>query len=163
CLFACQVESASGSSTTDPARFAGASDTGDGERDGCADRGDRDDDCRRARVQHVLLISIDGMHEVDLARFIASHPASALAALARTGVAYTSAFVNRLDGTPTNPSDSFPGLLALATGGSSPTHGGWYDVSYARDLFPDATCTTPGTDVIYDESAEFDNRELFGA
>src|SRR5262249_18527685 len=39
----------------------------------------------------------------------------------------------------------------------------WYDVSYARDLFPDATCTTAGTDVVYDESAELDNSQLFGA
>lgn len=128
----------------------------DHDRDGC-------DDCRALRVEHVLLISIDGMHQVDLARFIASHPGSQLAALAASGVEYTSAWVNRLDGTPTNPSDSFPGLLALTTGGSSPSTGGWYDVSYARELYPDATCATPGTAVAYDETAEIDNTQLFGA
>lgn len=115
------------------------------------------------RVRHVLLISIDGMHQVDLARFVAEHPDSHLARLAATGVEYTDAWVNRLDGTPTNPSDSFPGLLALTTGGSSPTTGGWYDVSYARELFPDAACAVAGTAVTYDESAELDNTELFGA
>ena len=114
-------------------------------------------------VRHVLLISIDGMHEVDLARFLADHPGSRLAELAATGVEFTNAWVNRLDGSPTNPSDSFPGLLALTTGGSSPTTGGWYDVSYARDLFPDASCATPGTAVAYDEGAELDNTNLFGA
>jgi hypothetical protein len=114
-------------------------------------------------VDHVLLLSIDGMHEADLARYIAKHPSSALAKLARHGVRYTDAYVNALDGSPTNPSDSFPGLLALVTGGSSRTTGGWYDVSYARDLYPDASCATPGTMVAYDESAELDNSSLWGA
>src|SRR5262249_12465796 len=82
--------------------------------------------------KHVLLLSIDGLHQVDLAKFTEGHPKSALAKLARRGVQYTQAFVNRLEGKPSNPSDSFPGLLALTTGGSSPTHGGWYDVSYSR-------------------------------
>ncbi len=113
-------------------------------------------------VSHVLLLSIDGMHQADLANFIAAHPGSALAKLANNGVQYTNAWVNALDGSPTNPSDSFPGLLALTTGGSSPTTGGWYDVSYARDLYPDATCAAPGTTVTYDESLELDNTGLWG-
>jgi predicted AlkP superfamily pyrophosphatase or phosphodiesterase len=119
--------------------------------------GDRD-------IRHVLLLSIDGLHEVDLARFIAAHPGSALAQLAHHGVQYTNAWVNRLDGTPTNPSDSFPGLLALATGGSSRTHGGWYDVSYARDLWPTDACDgASGTAVTYDETIERDNAFLWGS
>ena len=113
-------------------------------------------------VQHVLLLSIDGLHQTDLARFIADHPDSTLAALSMHGIEYTNAWVNSLDGSPTNPSDSFPGLLALTTGGSSPSTGGWYDVSYARDLYPDSTCTTPGTPVAYDEGAELDNTSLWG-
>ncbi len=114
-------------------------------------------------IEHVLLLSIDGMHEVDLTGFIAAHPASNLAKLAKTGVHYTNAKVNALDGSPTNPTDSFPGLLALTTGGSSPTTGGWYDVSYARDLYPDSTCTTPGTDVAYDEGLDVDTTSLWGS
>ncbi|HEY1584627.1 MAG TPA: alkaline phosphatase family protein [Polyangia bacterium] len=116
-------------------------------------------------VRHVLLLSIDGMHEIDLARFIAAHPRSALATLARHGVQYTNAWVNRLDGSATNPSDSFPGLLALTTGGSSRTHGGWYDVSYARDLYaPASGCQgARGTAVAYDESVELDNSHLWGS
>jgi type I phosphodiesterase/nucleotide pyrophosphatase len=124
---------------------------------------DDGDDCRPLRIRHVLLISIDGMHQVDLARFIADHPGSTLAELAESGIEYTNAWVNRLDGTPSNPTDSFPGLLALVTGGSSPTTGGWYDVSYARDLFPDASCALAGTPVAYDEGAELDNTNLWGA
>jgi hypothetical protein len=115
-------------------------------------------------VRHVLLLSIDGLHEVDLSRFIAAHPTSALSALAQHGVQYTNAWVNRLDGSATNPSDSFPGLLALATGGSSRTHGGWYDVSYARDLFADATCAgAPGTAVTYDETIDVATPHLWGS
>jgi hypothetical protein len=117
---------------------------------------------KEAMVEHVLLLSVDGLHESDLSGFIAAHPDSALAKLARQGVQYQKAFVNRLDGSPNNPSDSFPGLLALLTGGSSRTSGVWYDVSYARDLYPDRTCTTRGTAVAYDEGAEIDNAGLWG-
>ena len=40
---------------------------------------------RDARIQHVLLISVDGLHALDVSRFIESHPNSALAELARHG------------------------------------------------------------------------------
>src|ERR1700690_3860954 len=79
-------------------------------------RDDRDDDGRRPDVRHVLLISVDGLHGGDLARWTAGHPDSTLARLADTGVDYTDAH------TPT-PSDSFPGLLALVTGGTPKTTG----------------------------------------
>jgi hypothetical protein len=118
----------------------------------------------RPEIRHVLLISIDGLHQVDLSRFIAANPASTLAALAAHGVQYTNAWVNRLDGSATNPSDSFPGLLALATGGSSRTHGGWYDVSYARDLFGNTTCAgAAGTAVTYDETIDLATPHLWGS
>src|SRR5215471_3164150 len=117
--------------------------------------------------RHVLLLSIDGLHQVDLANFVTKNPDSTLSKLAARGIQYTRAYVNRLEGTPTNPSDSFPGLLALTTGGSSRTHGGWYDVSYARDLFPySATgpCAgSPGSDAIYDESIDVNNAFLWGS
>jgi len=117
--------------------------------------------------RHVLLLSIDGLHQVDLAGFIKNSPASALAKLARRGIQYTKAYVNRLDGSPSNPTDSFPGLLALTTGGSSPTHGGWYDVGYARDLYPysaTAPCSgLPGAAATYDESIDADNTFLWGS
>ena len=40
-------------------------------------------------IKHVLLISVDGLHALDLANFINSHPDSTLAALNRHGVTYT--------------------------------------------------------------------------
>src|SRR6201987_1731243 len=104
-------------------------------------------------VSHVLLISVDGLHALDVARFVEAHPHSALAELSRHGVTYTNAR------TPAN-SDSFPGLLALVTGGSPITHGLFYDVSYDRSIF-DPTNTTcsgaPGNTIVYDETIDVYN------
>lgn len=81
------------------------------------------------RPEHVLLISVDGLHAVDLANYVSSHPTSTLAFLGRHGVTYTNS------STP-QPSDSFPGLSALVTGGSPITAGLWYDVAYNRTFSP---------------------------
>ena len=104
-------------------------------------------------VRHVLLISVDGLHALDVSRFVEAHPHSALAELSSHGVTYTNAR------TPAN-SDSFPGLLALLTGGSPITHGLFYDVSYDRSIF-DPTNTTcsgkPGNTMVFDESIDVYN------
>src|SRR6266404_1517183 len=103
-----------------------------------------------ADIDHVLLISVDGLHALDVARFVDTHPNSALAELSRHGVTYSNAR------TPAN-SDSFPGLLALVTGGSPITHGLFYDVSYDRTIFDptNVTCTgKPGNMMVYDESID---------
>ena len=101
-------------------------------------------------IDHVLLISIDGLHALDVARYVDQHPNSALAELANHGVTYTNA------ATPAN-SDSFPGLLALVTGGSPVSHGVFYDVSYDRSLFAptNTTCAGPSGNVaVFDESID---------
>ena len=105
---------------------------------------------RDARIQHVLLISVDGLHALDVARYVESHPNSAMAELATHGITYSNA------STPAN-SDSFPGLLALVTGGSPVSHGVFYDVSYDRALYDPAntTCSGPaGNTIVYDESID---------
>src|SRR5271165_6130341 len=56
------------------------------------------------QVEHVLVISVDGLHAVDAERFIETHPKSALAEIAGHAVRYTTAATSR-------PSDSFPGVL----------------------------------------------------
>ncbi len=114
-----------------------------------------DEGCR-GQVRHVLLISVDGLHEMDAARFIAEHPDSTLASLARTGIEYTDAH------TPT-PSDSFPGLLALVTGGTPKSTGVYYDDSYDRTLFPPGSnCQgNPGTECTNFEILEEDFNQLF--
>jgi hypothetical protein len=97
-------------------------------------------------VQRVLLLSVDGLHAVDLTAFVKAVPDSALAALSRTGVTYTAAATAR-------PSDSFPGLLAILTGGSPAATGVWYDVSYDRALSaPGTNCAATGAEVPYDST-----------
>jgi hypothetical protein len=96
-------------------------------------------------VKHVLLLSIDGMHALDFincAAGISGVNGGApycpnLAELAQTGVNY-------LDTSTSKPSDSFPGLMALVTGGSPRAVGAFYDVAYDRSLDPPATTTGNG-------------------
>src|SRR6476469_4934895 len=105
---------------------------------------------RDARIAHVLLISVDGLHALDLARFVESHPQSAMAELAHHGVTYSNA------STPAH-TDSFPGLLALVTGGSPVSHGVFYDVSYDRTLYEpkNTSCSGgAGNNIIFDESID---------
>jgi hypothetical protein len=105
---------------------------------------------------HVLVISVDGMHTLDLALFVKQYPASTMAALVHTGYNYASA------STP-KPSDSLPGNLALCTGGSPLSTGVFYDRSYDRSLWPPNTFTGPtGTPVIYDESVDLNSLALDG-
>ena len=105
-----------------------------------------DGDGRRGRVEHVLLISLDGFHDFDLDNYVASHPASALASLVARGVKYTNA-------TTSSPSDSFPGTLAMVTGGSPASTGVYYDVSWDNDLSPAGSdCSTRGALVPYNEA-----------
>ena len=120
------------------------------------------------RGRHVLLISIDGMHSVDLKSCEASGTCPNLAALASRGVSYTGAATSR-------PSDSFPGLMAIVTGGSPKLVGVYYDVAYDRVFAPPAvdtgngvlhgSCTlgqANGTRTEYEEGDDFDQTKLNG-
>jgi predicted AlkP superfamily pyrophosphatase or phosphodiesterase len=101
-------------------------------------------------ASHVLLISVDGLHALDVSRYIDSHPHSAFAELVSHGVTYTNAR------TPAN-SDSFPGLLALVTGGSPISHGLFYDVSYDRKIFAPSNTTCSGgagSMMVFDETID---------
>jgi hypothetical protein len=103
-----------------------------------------------ADIDHVLLISVDGLHALDVARYIEGHPNSAMAELSSHGITYSNAR------TPAN-SDSFPGLLALVTGGSPISHGLFYDVSYDRTLFDPSNTTCQGKAgnmMVFDESID---------
>jgi hypothetical protein len=136
------------------------------------DRGD-------SRVRHVLLISIDGIHAVDYLNCSqgikgvngGSPYCPQLAALGESGVNYTRTTTSR-------PSDSFPGLMALVTGGTPKTVGAFYDVAYDRVLAPPINstgnglpgagvggCTTGhaiGTQTEYEEGVEFNQHLVNG-
>ncbi|HVO78974.1 MAG TPA: alkaline phosphatase family protein [Candidatus Bathyarchaeia archaeon] len=109
-------------------------------------------------IKHVLLISVDGMHALDLTNYVASHPNSALAYLKSTGVTYDNASTS-------DPSDSFPGLAALVTGATPSVGGLWYDDTYNRNLIAPASsglqCPgTAGTEVNLSEFLDFDSSKL---
>src|SRR5262249_36803445 len=108
------------------------------------------------KFQHVLLVSVDGLHAVDLERYIDLHANSTMAQLAQQGVVYPNASTSR-------PSDSFPGLLSMVTGGTPRSTGVFYDDSYDRTLSPPGSnCSTKGTEVVYDESIDFDSTKIDG-
>jgi hypothetical protein len=96
------------------------------------------------KIKHVLLLSVDGMHSVDF--YNCSHGIAGanggnpycpnMAALAQTALNYTGT-------STTKPSDSFPGMAALITGGTPKTTGIYYDVAYDRSL--DGPAQTTGT------------------
>ena len=125
------------------------------------------------KIQHVLLISIDGMHSLDFVNCSKGVPAYGnqtycphLAALSSTGVHYLQALTPK-------PSDYFPGLVAQITGGTPRSAGIFYDVSYDRALSP-PKMTTPygivggptlcpsvvGTQVGFDEEIDFNYLKL---
>ncbi len=101
--------------------------------------------------RHVLVLSVDGLHQSDLAYYVARHPRSALAALVAAGTEYTHAQT-------TFPSDSFPGMVAQFTGGGPATTGVFYDDTFNHQLLPAGTIdcrTTPGgAEVSYTEAAD---------
>ena len=125
-------------------------------------------------VNYVLLISIDGMHALDFAncaKGIVGINGGApycpnLSVLSEHGAIYTQTSTSR-------PSDDFPGLTALVTGGSPRSTGLFYDVSYDRSLSPPAK-TTPygipggaalcpsvvGTQIGFDEEIDIDLTRL---
>jgi predicted AlkP superfamily pyrophosphatase or phosphodiesterase len=132
-----------------------------------------------AAIKHVLLISIDGMHALDFINCRAGISGvnsdkpycPNLAKLADTGVNYLAASASM-------PSDSFPGLMALVSGGSPRSVGAFYDVAYDRSLDPPAKTTgngvvgapglckpgaaPTGTTTEYEEGIDIDQTKLNG-
>ena len=120
------------------------------------------------RSRHVLLISIDGMHALDFQNCVASKTCPNMAALSAVGVNYTRTSTSK-------PSDSFPGLMALVTGGTPKLVGAFYDVAYDRVLAPPAADTgngilhgncvvgqPNGTRTEYEEGDDIDKTQLNG-
>ncbi|WP_328610583.1 alkaline phosphatase family protein [Amycolatopsis sp. NBC_00345] len=104
--------------------------------------------------RHVLLVSVDGLHQSDLAWYTAAHPHSALAALVAHGTQYTHA------STPV-PSDSFPGMVAQVTGGNPATTGVYYDATYNHALLPAGTTKCAGVQpgVVVDYTEDLDRNK----
>ena len=129
------------------------------------------------KVKHVLMLSIDGMHAADF--YNCAHGVAgvndgnpycpSMASLSQTGINYVATSSSK-------PSDSFPGLAALVTGGSPKSTGLYYDVAFDRSLDPPAkttgtgleggTCTPyalpTGTTTDNDQGIEYDDTKLNG-
>ncbi len=138
---------------------------------------DRSHDWDSNHIRHVLLLSIDGMHAIDYincSRGISGVNGGQsycpnLATLGQTGLNY-------LNTSTSKPSDSFPGLMAIVTGGSPRTFGAFYDVAYDRSLAPPAKTTgnglaagpcvagaaPRGTTTEYEEGIDIDQTKLNG-
>jgi type I phosphodiesterase/nucleotide pyrophosphatase len=130
-----------------------------------------------SKIKHVLLISVDGMHAVDFLNCANGISTAnngtpycpAIAALGKTGVNYVAASTSK-------PSDSFPGLTAIITGGSPALTGVYYDVAYSRNYDAPAVTTgngvaggpckpgaaPTGTTTEYEEGIDIDQTQLNG-
>jgi Type I phosphodiesterase / nucleotide pyrophosphatase len=110
-------------------------------------------------VKHVLLISVDGLHQQDLAWYASNYPHSTLASLERHGLEYSHAM------TPF-PSDSSPGMYGQVTGGDPRTTGIYYDSVWNYDVFPPGTpptgCTgpVPGGPAMYHEFIDINSNSI---
>jgi len=129
------------------------------------------------KIKHVLLLSIDGMHAVDfyncsrgMEGVHGGEPyCPNMAALSRTGINYVATSSSK-------PSDSFPGIAALVTGGTPKSTGLYYDVAYDRSLdgpeintgtgLAKADCkpyqTPAGTTTDNDQGVDYDDTQLNG-
>jgi phospholipase C len=108
-------------------------------------------------LNHVLLLSVDGLHNADifdpgLAPFLTN-----TLQLQGSGVTYTNAHT-------TSPSDSFPGTLSYLTGAGPGTTGVFYDDSYSRTLLPPGSSSNapPGTEVTYFEAIDKNSALISG-
>jgi hypothetical protein len=108
-------------------------------------------------AQHVLLLSVDGLHQADVTDPSLQGAMSNIAQLQNTGINYTDAHT-------TSPSDSFPGTLSYLTGAGPGTTGVFYDDSYSRTLRAPGSdsSTPPGTEVNYAENIDKNQALLSG-
>jgi hypothetical protein len=111
----------------------------------------------RSQIKHVLLLSIDGMHQQDLVWYVSHYPHSTLAELVGHGIEYSDALT-------TIPSDSFPATVGLMTGGTPGVTGFYYDDTYNYDVFPAGTkkCVgpPPGGQTTYDNTIDVNTNRL---
>src|SRR5438067_7940028 len=89
------------------------------------------------KVRRVLVISVDGMHALDMALWVKNHPTSSLGQLSAQGINYTNA-------STTKPSDSIPATVGIFTGGSAAIGGMYYDDAYNRSWYAPANLTCGG-------------------
>lgn len=93
-----------------------------------------------APYQHVLVLSIDGLHQSDLTDPFVNQFLPNITSFASSSISYSNART-------VTPSDSFPTTIAMFTGATPQTAGLYYDTTYNRSLYaPGSTLSSsPGT------------------
>jgi hypothetical protein len=105
---------------------------------------------------HVIIISVDGLHQADMSDPALVDQMPRIKALLQSSVEYSHA-------STTTPSDSFPGTLSYLTGAGPATTGVYYDDTFSRALIaPGGSASSPrGTEVqnteVIDKNAELLN------
>jgi len=126
-------------------------------------------------ISRVLLLSVDGMHAVDFAN------CSTGLSTVNGGNPYCPNIaalqgVNYVASSASKPSDSFPGLMSIVSGGSPKSMGVYYDVAFDRSLNPPqrtsgngnpgGSCipgaTPPGATTEYEEGISINKNLLNG-
>jgi predicted AlkP superfamily pyrophosphatase or phosphodiesterase len=110
-----------------------------------------------APYQHVLLLSLDGLHDADLTDPATSPYLPSVLDIANHGIHYTNAYAVK-------PTDNFPNMIAQVTGAGPKTSGIYYDTTYNRAYYPAATFTgtPPGTTVLWTADIDKDPNLLSG-
>jgi len=107
-------------------------------------------------IRRILLVSVDGMHAADFYKWVSNNPTSNIASLYSHGIDYPNV-------TAPTPSGTFPGILAVTTGGSPKTTGVYGEDVFDRTLYPPGSnCTgNAGTEVIFDGTLAQAQANLF--
>jgi hypothetical protein len=110
----------------------------------------------QGKIRRVLVISLDGTHALDVAKYIEANPHSTLAQLSGSGTTYTNA-------QSTKPSDSIPSTAGIFTGGTPAVTGMWYDDAYNRKWSaPGSKCATAGAVINLKEGIDINPGALDG-
>ena len=110
-----------------------------------------------APYEHVLFLTIDGLHAADIEDPALAADIQNIASLRKIGITFTKAFM------PV-PTDSFCGLLSHFTGANPRTTGIYYDHAYSRTLYPHGSTPAafPGSSLDSNGEIDWDNALLGG-
>jgi hypothetical protein len=103
-------------------------------------------------IQHVLIMSVDGLHQNDAIWFVDNHPR--FAPLLAAGVVYA-------DAQTAVPADSLAGMVSQLTGGTPGTTGVYGATGYDHSLLPAGTKRTSATrtGAVVDLTGDLDKNE----
>ncbi|HEY7116499.1 MAG TPA: alkaline phosphatase family protein [Tepidisphaeraceae bacterium] len=107
--------------------------------------------------QHVLLLSLDGLHAADLTDPATAQYLPDVLDLASHGVTYSNAYAVK-------PTDNFPNMIAQVTGAGPKTSGIYYDDTYRRNYYPAFTFpdTPPGASATWTADIDRDSSLING-